>query len=144
MGASKIAKKLVSVRVIRMHDRYNVGDVAGFTPEEARRRVSMRLSVYREAADVPEGFVEPDEVPDIAVEDDGDTEPGGESEPAPSAIEPGVATPLPSAWPDKLRAALLAAGIEHVEAVPLDQAALLAIEGIGAGFARRILTDLGA
>jgi len=124
--------KLVSLRFVRPDPPYNTGEVAGFSAHVARTKVEKGLAIYRDPADIP------DDHP--ADPEDGEVEEAGEA--AKGANEPGSVTPLTESFP--ARATLERAGIHTEEDVPRTTDELLAIDGIGAGYARRILAALGA
>lgn len=134
---------LVSLRFVATYPPYNVGEIAGFGPETARELVTAKVAIYRHSEDIPADLAVEDEEGSGADEaasdvgqDDGETE-GGDQE-----LENGEdpATPIPDDFP--AATALKGAGIETLEAIPTTEDDLIAINGIGLGFARRILAAL--
>lgn len=131
--------KIVSLRFTRRWGIYNAGEVAGFREAEAERIVAGGNAIYREAGDIP------DELKDkLDPEGDGDSDDqpktGEPKESGPPLAAPRDPSPLPEDFP--ARDALIDAGIDTVGAVPRTEEGLVALDGIGIGFARRILAAL--
>lgn len=129
--------KLVSLRFVKRYENLNAGEVAGFPEEEAHRIVARGFAGYRNLGDIPAEIAK-------ALEEEGADE-GEAAAGTPAATGPTIAPPPnPSALPEDFpaREALIEAGIDTIGAVPRTEEALMAIKGIGVGFAQRILKAL--
>lgn len=136
-------KELVSLRFIRSDpdSGVNAGEVAGFLPAVARKKVVAKLAMYRNPEDIP------DDLADLLEEEDEDTGEGASSDAEADGEKDdddddadSDPRPLPPDFPAS--EALAKAGILTIGAIPRTEEALMEIEGIGQGFAQRILKAL--
>lgn len=130
---------LIPIRFLRSDPPYNAGDVAGFELSVARQKVAKKLAAwYGEApAEIEETSAASSST------DQGSPRPPAAAVP-PTPSEEGVPdpTPLPADFP--CRKVLVGAGIKTLGAVPREVDELMAIQGIGHGFAQKILAALGS
>ncbi|MEK9505153.1 helix-hairpin-helix domain-containing protein [Gaopeijia maritima] len=143
----------VPVKFIRSSAPYNTGEVAGFERAEAEALVKAGAAVFMNeddaAAPADEDGTKIALVTDLTTEtakgDDSanatdSTETGGPKADGATADGATGATPLPEDFP--VRDVLVGAGIETIEAVPRSQDELVTIDGIGPGYAQKILKAL--